>query len=169
MGQGQYAVLGEGETPAYDPSAQRIAFSRRVGSSDQLFTMKAADGTDLVQVSQGDFSCRFPEYSPDGRWILFSSNRSSESNQPAADGRLNLYAIHPDGSDLTQVTDGNARNAHPAWGRDGWIYFESNQAGNFDIWRVRPEGALASSAEPAPAGPAATPPGARPAGSTPTS
>ena len=140
VGTSQYAILGEGTQPNFDATGERIAFARRVGPSVQLFTMRASDGTDLVQVSGGAFSAEAPCYSPDGRWIAFVSNRSSSSTQPLLDGTQNLFAIHPDGSGLTQLTDGNAVNGAPHWATDGFIYFSSNQTGNSDIWRLLPEG-----------------------------
>ena len=41
-----------------------------------------------------------------------------------------------------ELTDGDAIAVDADWGKDGWIYFDSNQAGNFDIWRIRPTGEL---------------------------
>jgi WD40 repeat protein len=42
---------------------------------------------------------RMPRWSPDGKWIACFSNRS---------GRLELWKIRPDGSDLQQLTEGGA-------------------------------------------------------------
>jgi len=142
IGTNQYAVLGEGIHPSFSPDGSRIAFVRTAAGVNQLFTMKAADGTDLVQVTSGQFAVAQPTYSPDGRWIVFASNRSSNSEKPLSNGTWNLFACKVDGSDLTSLTDGTANNATPHWGSNGAIYFCSDQAGNFDLWSLKPEGAL---------------------------
>ena len=155
--------MAEGASPDIDPTGERIAFVRSVGGVSQLFTMRSSDGTDLVQVSGGAFAVTAPCYSPDGRWIAFVTNRSSASTQPLRDDTQNLFAIRPDGSDLTQLTDGNATNGRPDWGADGFIYFASNQTGNYDIWRLHPEGGVVAVAPPItsavvqPTGPAVVP------------
>ena len=65
-------------------------------------------------------------------------------------------ALHADGSGLTQITNfpadtpvlrpggifpAMAGAVTPAWSTDGkWIAFASNHEGNYDIYRVRPDG-----------------------------
>jgi len=51
---------------------------------------------------------RLPRWSPDGEWLVCFSNRS---------GRLELWKIRPDGSDLQQLTEGGA--SYLAWAPDG--------------------------------------------------
>lgn len=142
MGTSQYAVLAEGIHPAFSPDSKRLAFVRTVNGANQLFSMTAADGTDLVQVTNGQFAISQPTYSPDGKWLVFASNRSSNSQTPLSDGTWNLFACRPDGSDFTTLTDGTANNGTPHWASNNVIYFASDQAGNFDIWSIKPEGAL---------------------------
>lgn len=53
------------------------------------------DGSDLRQLTNDLARDRTPRWSPDGRRILFASNRS---------GKYEAWAIRPDGSGLTQLT-----------------------------------------------------------------
>lgn len=82
-----------------------------------------------------------PALSPDGKWIAFS--------MPV--GRsYHLFRMHPDGSDLIQITDARSVDVQPAWGPDGkWIVFTSNRQhpdmrhnkrNNWDIWAIDPTG-----------------------------
>ncbi len=82
-----------------------------------------------------------PALSPDGKWIAFS--------MPV--GRsYHLFRMHPDGSELIQVTDARSVDVQPAWSPDGkWIVFTSNRQhpdmrhskrSNWDIWAIDPAG-----------------------------
>lgn len=135
---GNFTMLTEGATPAFSPDGKRIAFTRAVGGVSQLFLIDAEDGGNLVQVTSGDADCSMPSWSPDGNLLLFSSNRGYDKFPGASkDSTWNLYLIRPDGEGLTQLTDGARWSYAPHWGSDGWIYFSTNDAGNFDVWRLK--------------------------------
>jgi Tol biopolymer transport system component len=141
----RFTLLGEGQSPAWSPGGEALAFARRVGAYLQLFTVDPTTGTGLVQLTSGDFDHNSPAWSPDGKYLVFSSNAGWNKFTDGSPKRIsNLYIINRDGTGLTQATEGNSLNADPNWGRDGWIYFASNQSGNMDIWRVRPGGAYAN-------------------------
>ena len=156
LGTSEYAVLGEGHHPVFDPRGERIAFVRQVGGESQIYTMRASDGTDMVQLTQGEYSANDPSYSPDGRWLVYTLNRGEGTRGPAHD-RTNLFATRADGQGtLIQLTEGESMLRQPHWGVDGHIYFSANSHnGNFDIWKLRPTGELA---QVRPVGSASVPP-----------
>src|SRR4029078_1089915 len=60
----------------------------------------------------------YPDVSPDGRLILFQSNRS---------GSWQLWRMALDGSQLQRVTNNLANDRQPAWSPDGrWVAFSSD-------------------------------------------
>lgn len=131
-------MIGEGVNPRLSPDGTRIAFERTVNGHWQVFTMET-EGGDLTQVTDQDADSGWPEWSPDGHWLVFSSNAgAARFPNGSAEGTYNLFAIHPDGSGLAQLTDGPRKSREPCWGSDGFIYFASNEAGSYDLWRLRP-------------------------------
>lgn len=154
VGGDNFTLIGQGYDPAFSPDGTRLVFQRVVNDYWHIFSVDAVSGSDVVQITSGDHDNYSPDFSPDGRYIIFSSNRGGRRARAQAGrtdvdltgadrGEYNLYALRPDGTGLVQITDGDARAIQPHWGADGWVYFSTNQAGGFDIWRLRPAGQLA--------------------------
>ncbi|MDQ6986776.1 MAG: TolB protein [Mariprofundaceae bacterium] len=82
-----------------------------------------------------------PALSPDGKWIVFAMPVGRSAH---------LFRMHPDGSELIQVTDARSVDVQPSWSADGkWIVFTSNRGhpdmrhkkrSNWDIWAIDAEG-----------------------------
>lgn len=87
---------------------------------------------ELIAAGSGTVRDSDPAISPDGRWLAFESNR---------DGGLAVWIapLEPE-APPRRLTGERATEGHPAWTRDGRIVFESNRAGTFDLYRVRPGG-----------------------------
>ncbi|MCM2268842.1 MAG: protein kinase [Thermoanaerobaculia bacterium] len=82
--------------------------------------------------TEGPYSDRQPVYSPDGRWLLFSSNRS---------GNLDLWRLALDTGEMQRLTDHPAQDWDPAMSADGkWLLFSSNRSGRFQIWMAEADG-----------------------------
>ncbi|HEY4121466.1 MAG TPA: LpqB family beta-propeller domain-containing protein [Byssovorax sp.] len=131
----RFTLLGEGTMPSWGPDGTSIAFARRVGSRMHLFTINPDTGGGLVQLTSGDFDHETPTWSPDGQFIVFA-----KGDLPENQAVRNLYILRKNGTELTKLTDGTTSLGSPCWSRDGWIYFSSDQSGNYDIWRLKPIG-----------------------------
>jgi TolB protein len=65
-----------------------------------------ADGRNLVRLTDSPGNDWFPEWSPDGRHIVFASSR---------DGDEELFVMAEDGTDLRQLTFNGAVEGKPDW------------------------------------------------------
>jgi serine/threonine protein kinase/Tol biopolymer transport system component len=89
------------------PDGQWIVFYT---TAEDLFLVRT-DGTGLRQITRDSYRDRNPGWSPDGRQILFYSDRS---------GRYEAWTLRPDGSDLRQVTRTRGEPVFfPLWSPDG--------------------------------------------------
>ncbi len=88
-------------TPSPDGSlvvwteTQAIIESEKSESRTHIFLARS-NGSSRVQLTRGEKSATSPAFSPDGRWVLFSSERS---------GKRNLYRIAVDGGEAEMITD----------------------------------------------------------------
>jgi Tol biopolymer transport system component len=95
----------------------KIAFtSDRDGGDSDIFTMSpnGSNAVNLTRDSAGDDD--LANWRPDGRKIVFMSNRVSATN-PEAD--FEIFVMNADGSNQTQITSNVLDDEDPAWSADG--------------------------------------------------
>jgi TolB protein len=100
---------GRDAAPSWHPHGTRIAFvTRRFGGPSELAIMNA-DGSGVTRVAP-DVGATHPSWSHDGARLVFSRFVCDVSGGCTIEG---LFLVGPDGSGLTQLTDG--RDHGPAW------------------------------------------------------
>ena len=80
----------------------------------------------LTQVTSGDFDDEQPAWSPDGKQLAFTSNRSTPD--PDRTYNSDIWVVSADNTDkgahLTQVTTNPGEDSEPSWSPDGkWITY----------------------------------------------
>lgn len=103
------------DQPAWSPDGNRIAFFGNNGSYPAVYVMNA-DGTNIKELVKGIGPAPYggtqlyfvgqPTWSPDGKKIAFTSDVS---------GHHEIFTINADGSDLQDITHGDAVDNDPAW------------------------------------------------------
>ena len=83
--------------------------------SERRAQMANSDGTNpLKMTSMGGPQCSNPQWSPDGKRIVFNSRR---------EGTADLYILQPDTGEVRRITHDPSEELEPRWSRDGqWIY-----------------------------------------------
>jgi Tol biopolymer transport system component len=99
-GTGSRSVAAGGE-PDWSPDGKRIVFTR----GGDVWLMRA-DGTGQRRLTRTSADELEPCYSPDGRWILFSSDRT---------GNKDVFKMRPDGSGVRNLTRHWAEDWVTSW------------------------------------------------------
>jgi TolB protein len=100
------------------------------GAGPEIFLMHA-DGTGIVPVSLHRGSDNEAAWSPDGKQILFSTNR---------DGNYEIYIMDVDGQNQRRLTNDQASDHDPSMSKDGRIVFCSDRDGTYDIFIMNETG-----------------------------
>jgi TolB protein len=120
--------------PNWSPAGDRILFQRRIPGSDDwnVYTM-APDGSGVAQVTTGPSEDTDASWSPDGAWIVYSSDEGGLK-------RPSIFVISASGGEPLRVTsDASAADGAPCWSPDGdWIAFESHEGDEepASLWRI---------------------------------
>jgi Tol biopolymer transport system component len=122
--------------PAISRQGHRLAYRTvTVNTSIWQIRFQASGGRRAapVRLISSTRSQDGPQYSPDGRRIVFGSDRS---------GSAQIWMCDSDGSNPTQLTFMDASNVGtPRWSADGRsILFDSTAAGNNGIYRISVDG-----------------------------
>lgn len=96
--------------PAYfhgwSPDGKIIAFTGQHGDSFDAYTIPTAGGPEKLLAPKADVT----EFSPDGKWIYFQSDRT---------GHTQLWRMHPDGSAQEQILVSDTSDWFPHISPDG--------------------------------------------------
>jgi Tol biopolymer transport system component/serine/threonine protein kinase/tetratricopeptide (TPR) repeat protein len=96
-------------------------------------TGSASRRAGLARLTNNTANDIMPDWSPDGRQIVFASNR---------DGKLELYVMNAsDGSDARRLTFNSADESGPAWSPDGArILYTNTRDGESEIYVMNADG-----------------------------
>ena len=128
--------------PEPSPDGRRIVHRRTLAEPGLDWGLKpiarnsevfvtALDGSGSVNVSRSPAYDGWPAWAPDGKWLVFASNR----NGPAATGQI--FAVRPDGTALHALTGGAWSRVQPSFaGRARLLVFQGREEGETEIGHV---------------------------------
>ena len=136
--------------PRIDPTASVAVYGRiDSGGKSQIYIFQS--GTSQVRVTSGGpgseplagtpyvvGSDADPDYSPDGRSIVF---RRLTGTGNGGLGTWDLLRVAPDGSGLTVLATGPVFRSAPDWGTQGIVFVETDAAaGRSQLVQIQPDG-----------------------------
>jgi serine/threonine protein kinase/dipeptidyl aminopeptidase/acylaminoacyl peptidase len=126
-GIGQYnGVLGL----TWMPDDRLVYISRAAGGQD-VWIMDQNGKNNIQLTTLETRADRYPTVSPDGRYIVFVSTRTGNSN---------LYRLDMQTLDQTQLTQGTSEE-FPVISPDGkWVIYTATGSNNFTLWKVSMDG-----------------------------
>src|SRR4051812_25554278 len=116
--------LLEGARPhwAWAPDGDSVAFQAYKGGTFHIWTMKP-DGTGVKQLTTGHGDHREPRVSPDGKKIVFASDRAfanAADRKATIEGSYDIWQLDLQSNALTQITkDVTTDEFEPTWSPDG--------------------------------------------------
>lgn len=142
----------------FSPDAKSIVFQAVPHGQKQyqIYHMNIEEGLPRM-VSTGKGACTCAYFRPDGKKIIFASSHGDPDPEQnikvpgyKRDGKdyswdftpyMNIYESNPDGSELTQLTFGEAYHAECAYSSDGSrIVFASNSDGTMNLYTMKADG-----------------------------
>jgi Tol biopolymer transport system component len=141
--------LREGMDPRISPDGKWIAFLKKENEYPcdeedpsagehvyQIWKMTIEGDSETQLTMNEDYCVRDPMWSPNGKWIVYSSNENVDSNKRR---NYDIWLMATDGTQRVQLTTNGSMDILPTFGRTGeYIYFVSNRGGKWNIWRFRP-------------------------------
>ncbi|MDX1440140.1 MAG: DPP IV N-terminal domain-containing protein, partial [Rubricoccaceae bacterium] len=124
-------------SPTWSPDARQVAFTGiDSGGLGDLFVFDR-DSKQLRRLTRDSYDDRDPDWSPDGRYLVFSSDRTATGH----DGSHNLFTYDFATDAIQYVTYGSHQDMSPRWSPDGsqvvFISSRRESDGKFsgqDIW-----------------------------------
>jgi TolB protein len=106
---------------SWSPDGKTIAFARPHPGGGDIYSIPSSGGDEAALTSTVGISDD-PDYSPDGEYIYFNSDRGG--------GSMQIWRMHADGSQPEQITSDEMNNWTPHPSPDGkWIVFISYDKG----------------------------------------
>jgi TolB protein len=116
---------GSNSAPAWSPDGKTLAVVLSVDGGSQIFLLNADGSGSRRRISNSSSIDTEPRYSPDGRWLYFTSDRG---------GSPQIYRMPAGGGEPQRVTFEGSYNVSPRPSPDGRVLaYVTRNAGKFQV------------------------------------
>ena len=133
-GNGMPSQLREGYNAVWSPDGKKCLYVKGSMAKNQAkIWVMDANGGNPTQLSTGPGNCNDidPRWSPDGKRIVFASNRGTVKGRQNYD----IWIMDADGNHITQLTTNSSCDDKPVFAPDNkTVFFRSNRGLVWDIW-----------------------------------
>lgn len=121
----------------FSPDDSKVLFNRQEDSEDfnsetdfNVYVLDMRNGG-ITQITDAPAEDGYPSWAPDGKTIVFASDRSQAS------GELDIYLMSSNGDDVRRITDHPAKDEYPFFSPDEkFIYFNSYRSDPKGLYRI---------------------------------
>lgn len=119
-------------SPAFAPDNSRMVFSYPEEGRQQIYSVGMKGGRNHRMLIDSEGVNNWPNFSPDGRRIVFSTSRNDD---------YEIYVAQADGSNPQRLTTSPKQDLRPRFSPDGSrIAFTSNRDGNYEVYVMQADG-----------------------------
>jgi len=129
--------LPQPASPFPSTLAGTLVFESDVAGRPGIYTLDLGRGAVSRLTGDGTASEHTPRWSPDGRQVIFASNRAHYSGATRESGTpdLDIWIVNADGTNARRLTSDPAQDTDPSWTPDGTgVVFSSDRDSRGDLF-----------------------------------
>lgn len=135
----EFKDLGEIYNPAWSPNGRDVAFSALTGGVLDLFVYNI-ESQQLQRLTNDAFADLDPEWTPDGRELVWVTDRFSSNLETLTFGNYRIAAMAVGGRPREYAGFDSGRNSNPEFAADGSLYFLATPDGIPNVYRQQNPG-----------------------------